>query len=79
MGFLDRFFDLIPDPATDTGGSVWIDIETPVYDAMIFRGSGFTAHPSYLDLAESFGFVEVWEQRGPPDFCEKVNGEWVCE
>ncbi len=20
-----------------------------------------------------------WEQRGPPDFCDKVGGDWVCE
>jgi TolB-like protein/tetratricopeptide (TPR) repeat protein len=79
LGFLDRFFDLIPDPGTDTVGSVWFDIETPVQEATMIRRSGFTAHPRYLDLAEAFGLIEAWEQRGPPDFCEKVNGKWVCE
>jgi len=79
FGFLDRFFDLIPDPATDTAGSVWFDIETAVHDGTMYRELGFTAHPRYLDVAESFGFIETWEQRGPPDFCEKVEGEWTCE
>ena len=64
---------------TDTGDSVWADIETPVADGTMYRRLGFTAHPKYLEVAESFGFVEVWEQRGPPDFCEKLKGDWVCE
>jgi tetratricopeptide (TPR) repeat protein len=79
FGYLDRFFDLILDPATDSGGSVWVDIETPVHEATMFRRSGFTAHTRYLDLAEAFGLIEIWEQRGPPDFCNKLDGEWVCE
>jgi hypothetical protein len=33
----------------------------------------------YVELAESLGFIEIWEQRGPPDFCQKLDGEWVCE
>jgi adenylate cyclase len=79
FGYLDRFFDLIPDPAIDTGGSVWTDIETPVHEGTMIRRSGFTAHPRYLDVAESFGFIETWEQRGPPDFCIKTDDEWICE
>jgi hypothetical protein len=40
---------------------------------------GFTAHPKYLEVVESIGIMDVWEQRGPPDFCDKVGGEWVCK
>ncbi|MCZ6517168.1 MAG: hypothetical protein O6763_06745 [Gammaproteobacteria bacterium] len=40
---------------------------------------GFTANPKYLDVAEGSGLMELWEQRGPPDFCEKVDDEWTCE
>jgi adenylate cyclase len=79
FGFLDRYFDLIPDPATDTGNSVWTDIETPVEEGTMIRHSGFTAHPRYLHVAEAFGFIETWEQRGPPDFCKKTGDEWICE
>jgi hypothetical protein len=43
------------------------------------RRLGFTAHPKYLEVAEATGIMDVWEQRGPPDFCEKVDGQWVCE
>jgi len=45
----------------------------------VFRHGGFTAHPKYLEAAESLGVIDIWEQRGPPDFCEKLNGQWVCE
>jgi hypothetical protein len=40
---------------------------------------GFTAHPKYLEVAEASSFIELWEQRGPPNFCNKESGHWVCE
>jgi hypothetical protein len=24
-------------------------------------------------------WVELWDQRGPPDMCEKLDGQWVCK
>ena len=30
-------------------------------------------------VAEVMGFVELWEQRGSPDFCKKSNDNWTCE
>ena len=76
FGFVDRYFEGIFDIALDSG---WGDAEAPIWLGTIFRRTGFTAHPKYLEVAEANGFVELWEQRGPPDFCEKVGGEWVCE
>jgi hypothetical protein len=77
FGFLDRHFELIFD--LDLTDSTWSDAEIPVHDGTIFRRLGFTAHPKYLEVAESIGTIDVWEQRGAPDFCEKVGGKWVCE
>ena len=77
FGFLDRYFELIVD--LDPTDSTWSDAEIPVYNGTVFRRLGFTAHPKYLEVIESIGTVELWEQRGPPDFCERVDGEWVCE
>ena len=77
FGFLDRYFELILD--LDLTDSAWTDAEVPVHDGTVFRHLGFTAHPKYLEVVELLGIVELWEQRGPPDFCEKVGGEWVCE
>ena len=77
FGFLDRYFEVILDLGPTE--STWTDADFPLYIGTIFRRLGFTAHPKYLEVAEAMGIVKLWEQRGPPDFCEKVNGEWICE
>jgi len=77
LGFLDRYFELIlAIEPTDVTRS---DADNLVLVGTIWRHLGFTAHPKYLDIAESLGKIDIWEQRGPPDFCEKVGGEWVCK
>jgi TolB-like protein len=77
FGFLDRYFEPILD--LDLTDSTWTDADIPVWSGTIFRRLGFTAHPKYLEVAEAIGIIDVWEQRGPPDFCDKVGGDWVCE
>jgi tetratricopeptide (TPR) repeat protein len=77
FGFLDRQFELILD--LDLTDSAWTEADIPVWRGTVFRRLGFTAHPKYLEVAESIGIIDVWEQRGAPDFCEKVGGKWVCE
>ena len=77
LGFLDRHFELIFD--VDLTDSIWTDADPLVYGGTVLRRFGFTAHPKYLEVVESMGIIDIWEQRGPPDFCEKVRGEWVCE
>jgi len=76
LGYLDRFFDLIyATGPTDTtwGGGLY------TWVGNIYRRQGFTAHPKYLEVAKLLGIIDTWEQRGPPDFCDKVDGQWVCE
>ena len=77
FGFLDRSFELIL--AADLETHPWNDAEILVQLGTINRRLGFTAHPKYLEVAEALDFTGLWEQRGPPDFCEKVGDEWVCE
>ena len=77
FGFLDRYFELILD--LNLTDSAWTDADVPVHDGTVHRRLGFTAHPKYLEVVESMGIIDVWEQRGAPDFCEKVGDEWVCE
>jgi hypothetical protein len=79
FGFLDRFFELLDGLGTTT--SNWNDAEELIVDATIKRRSGFTTHPRYLEVAEkyAYGMVSLWDQRGPPDHCEKVSGQWICE
>lgn len=76
FGFFDRYFELVLNNDFD---SAWTDADSLVYAGTIFTRLGFTAHPQYLEVAESLGIVELWEQRGPPDFCEIKDGEWICE
>jgi TolB-like protein len=66
LGFTDRIFQ--PDPD---------DVE--IFHGTIFRELHFTADPRYLEVAKAGGLIEIWEQRGPPDHCEKLDGQWVCE
>jgi tetratricopeptide (TPR) repeat protein len=77
FGFLDRYFELIR--ATDLAGSTWTFADNYIWAGTLLRRLGFTAHPMYLEVAESIGIIDIWEQRGPPDFCEKISGQWVCE
>jgi len=77
FGFLDRDFEIIittgPSDTTWNAGGIYM------WRGHVFRRTGFAAHPMYLEVAELMGFIHAWEQRGPPDFCEKVDGQWVCE
>ncbi len=76
FGFLDRYYELILED--EINDAEWSEAEVPVAAGTLFWRLGFTAHPKYLAVAEALGIVELWEHRGPPDFCEKVSGEWVC-
>ncbi len=75
--FLDRFYEAIFENGIEDVG--WNDADILVFEGTIDRLSGFTAHPKYLEVAEAYGLFELWDQRGAPDFCEKLNGQWVCE
>ncbi len=77
FGFIDRYIELILD--LNTTDVSWSDASVPVYQGTLYRRLGFTAHPKYLEVVQSMGIIDLWERRGPPDFCKKVDGQWVCE
>ncbi len=52
--------------------------ELAIEDATIMTGSGFTAHPRYVEMATAYGLASVWDRRGPPDHCDKIDGNWTC-
>ena len=76
-GYLDRYFDIILEhlPAD----FAWTGVDMYVWYGTAFRSDGFTANPKYLEVAEWLGLTDVWDRRGPPDYCRKVEGRWVCE
>ena len=76
FGFLDRFYEQIyATGPTDTtwGGGLYLWVGN------VFRQQGFVAHPRYLEITKLLGIIDTWEQRGPPDFCKKVDSQWTCE
>jgi TolB-like protein len=77
FGFLDRYYEMIL--ALDLTDSTWTDADDLVDTGLLFRSTGFAADPRFIEVAESLGIVDVWEQRGPPDFCIKVSSDWICE
>ena len=52
--------------------------ELPIQEATSLTGSGFTAHPRYVEMAIAYGLASVWDRRGPPDHCTKIDGHWTC-
>ena len=77
FGYFDQYYELIL--ATEPVDTTWHDAGGHLWRAAIFRRLGSTANAKYLELAELMGLFDVWEQRGPPDFCDKVGGYWVCQ
>jgi len=74
FGYLDRYFEII----LDGEGGPPPKLEYYVAWGVRYRQWGFTAHPRYPEVARLMGFTDVWERRGPPDYCEAESGEWVC-
>jgi hypothetical protein len=58
--------------------SIWSDSDQAIWASVAFRDSGFTAHPRFVELSRENGTIELWEERGPPDFCRKRAGQWRC-
>ncbi len=77
FGFLDRYFEPILEARHSS--IFWTDAEYFLQRGIRSRQLGFTGHPKYLEVVNSTAIMDFWEQRGPPDFCQKVNGQWVCE
>jgi TolB-like protein len=77
FGFVDRYYDVLL--GLDLSASRWTDADDLVDEGMIFPALGFTSHPEYLEVAERLGISDTWEQRGPPDYCRKEAGGWVCQ
>lgn len=77
LGFSDRFLDLVLEK--DFDATSWFAETNQIWQANTVRRTGITASPAYLELMRRANVTDVWEQRGPPDFCEKLDGQWVCE
>lgn len=75
-GHLDLYYRIMLDYLAE--GQMSPHTEFYAWYGVLNRDRGFTAHPRYLELARLMGLIEVWEQRGPPDYCSKPEDQWVC-
>ena len=73
---IDRYFEIVLSNFLEDTTRPSADFDA--WYSTAYRNLGFTAHPNYLEVAELMGFIGVWEQRGPLDFCNKVEDRWVC-
>jgi hypothetical protein len=70
--FLDRVFERISELGSRFSDYLFVC-------GTIDRRSGFTADPEYLELAKKYGLTKIWDRRGPPDHCKKIDSQWICE
>jgi TolB-like protein len=78
FGYLDDYFDLIEKTVREED-TAWNNADVLQFVGRYHKASGYTAHPRFLPLHEQWGAFDVWDERGPPDDCEKVDGNWVCQ
>jgi TolB-like protein len=77
FGFLDRYYEFLLE--NDPSDTRWTEANFDLHTGVFYRSTGFTAHPKFLEVANTMGLIKIWDKRGPPDFCDKVGDEWVCE
>jgi TolB-like protein len=76
FGDLDAFYDFVME-MNDIDSS-WANSQNVEYSGRYFKLSGFAADPRFIEIYQRWGMLELWEERGPPDDCEKIDGNWVC-
>lgn len=77
FGFIDDYWNAI-EVLSDTDAA-WTNADTLEHQGLMHFDSGYRQSPRYLDYVKSNGVTELWEQRGPPDHCNKGTGNWMCE
>jgi len=77
FGYMDLYIEAIDSYGPPT--TSWSDVEVPEAWGVYLPVTGYRKTQHFLDRAEGSGLIELWEHRGPPDYCSKDSGEWVCE
>jgi hypothetical protein len=73
---LDDFYDAIY--KMDEVDTSWTNSDMLTYMGRAFKSSGYTEDPRFTPLSNRWGMLDLWDERGPPDDCEKVDDNWVC-
>jgi tetratricopeptide (TPR) repeat protein len=77
FGYMDLHIEAIDSYGPQTAG--WSDAGILENWGVFLPVTGYRKTQQFLDRAEGSGLIELWEHRGPPDYCSKDSGEWVCE
>jgi tetratricopeptide (TPR) repeat protein len=77
FGHLDLYIDAID--AYGPPSSYWSDVESLESYGVYVPAAGYRKTQHFLDRARASSMMDLWEHRGPPDYCSKDSGEWVCE
>jgi len=77
FGYMDLYIEAIDSYGPPS--TAWSDVEIPEAWGVYLPVTGYRKTQHFLDRAEGLGLIELWEHRGPPDYCSKDSGEWVCE
>lgn len=77
FGALDDFYDVIYE--MNDIDTAWTNSDYLEHTGRAFKTSGYTAHHRFTPLRNKWGMLDLWDERGAPDDCNKVDGNWVCK
>ena len=77
FGDLDAFYDFVIE-MNDIESS-WANSQQIEYIGRYIKATGYAADPRFIEINRKWGMLDLWDERGPPDDCEKVDDQWVCE
>jgi TolB-like protein len=78
FGYLDDYWREIEETTAKSSVS-WSDADSLEHLCRVLAATGCAVHPAAIPYAKQQGMTDLWDQRGPPDRCSKIDGEWVCE
>ena len=76
FGALDDYYDVIY--VLNDADTAWTNSDNLEMIGRTFKISGYSADPRFMPLRNKWGMLDLWDERGPPDDCSKVDGKWVC-
>lgn len=74
LGHFDDAFAIIELEAAQTE-STWLNTNQLEFHGFVFPSTGFRRDPRFITEE----LVELWDSRGKPDMCDKIDGEWICQ
>lgn len=77
FGILDPYYQVI-EVSVAAGDGEWHDADNLQNAGAMYPSTGYFRHPGYLKVGKMQGLIELWDTRGKPDMCDKIDGEWAC-